>query len=238
LVEIELLVETGRTDDAHQALRDLHADQSYIAYYQANELTALGFPDEALAALNDNANLLPKRDGFALLLDALIAKGRFGIVYNEVQEVLHAPSSVPAVEILCTQFIRHPDPGLLAALFEKLQREPLPPAADTYQATVALFFAAGANTDWPHVQVARNWLRQLGLPTSSDLDLAEAFFRGQSDQQRLGGILPLFQPPPFEISSATTNGSLSSPVMIQPLALDVTYALYEHYSGKPRAPTR
>jgi hypothetical protein len=100
-----------------------------------------------------------------------------------------------------------------------------------YQALVALFCAAGVNGDWPDLQIARNGLRQIGLPSFNDLDQAEAFFRGQSDQQRIGNILPMFQPPAYP----TTKDSLSSPAMLQPLDLDVTYALFEHYSDKPVA---
>jgi hypothetical protein len=126
---------------------------------------------------------------------------------------------------------------LFAELFEKLRHEPLPQTTATYQATVALFCAAGVNADWPDLKTARNELRRIGLPSFNDLDQAEAFFRGQSGQQRLGNILPLFQPPPFEIAYTTMNSNLSSPVMLQPLALDVTYALFEHYRDKPVAAT-
>jgi hypothetical protein len=232
LVEIELLVETGRTNEAHEALRALHVDRSYIAYYQASELTALGFPDEALAAVNNNAGFLPSQDVSALRLDAFGAKGWMSLVRNEVELVLGAPSSTTLVELLCAHFIRHPDPKLFAELFEKLRREPLPQTTATYEATVALFCAAGVNGDWPNLLIARNALRQLGLSSFSYLDQAEAFFRGQSGQQRIGNILPMFQPPPFEIAYATANDRLSSPVMLQPLALDVTYALFEHYRDK------
>jgi hypothetical protein len=235
LVEIELLIETGHPNEAHQALRDLRVDGGYLAYYQASELTALGFPDEALAAINYTAGLLPQQDASALRLDAFATKGWRSLVENEVELVLSAPTSTPSVELLCAHFIRHPDPELLAALFEKLQREPLPQTTDTYQAIVALFCAAGVNADWPDLQVARNQLRQIGLPSFSELDQAEAFFRGSSDQQRIGRILPMFQPPPFEVAYATTQARLSSPVMLQPLALDVTYALFEHYRDNPVA---
>jgi tetratricopeptide (TPR) repeat protein len=235
LVEIELLIETGRTNEAHEALRALHVDRSYIAYYQASELTALGFPDEALAAINNNAGFLPSQDVSALRLDAFGAEGWMSLVRNEVELVLSAPSSTASVELLCAHFIRHPDPKSFAELFEKLRREPLPQTTATYEATVALFCAAGVNGDGPNLLIARNALRQLGLPSFNDLDQAEAFFRGQSDQQRLGNILPMFQPPPFEIAYATAKDSLSSPVMLQPLALDVTYALFEHYRDKPVA---
>jgi hypothetical protein len=213
LVEIELLVDTGRTNDAHQALHDLHADKSYNAYYQVSELTALGFPDDALAALNHNTNLLSQRDSFALFLDALTVKGRFGVVYDEVQQVLRAPTSAPAVEVLCTQFIRHPDPGLLAELFAKLRREPLPKNTESFQATAALFCAAGVNADWPDLQAARNVLKQLSGSNFGALDLLESFFHGQSAQS-LESVLPILQPMP----------------------LDATYALFEHYSGKKITP--
>jgi hypothetical protein len=235
LVEIELLIETGRTTEAHEALRNLRVDRSYLAYYQASELTALGFPDDALTAINYTATFLPRQDISALRLDAFAAKGWTSLVRNEVELVLSAPTSTASVELLCAHFIRHPDPELFAELLEKLRREPLPQTAATYEATAALFCAAGVNGDWPDLLIARNALSQIGLPSPGDLDQAEAFFRGQGEPQRIGSILPLFQPPPFEIAYATANDSRSSPAMLQPLALDVTYALFEHYRDKPVA---
>ena len=237
LVEIELLIETGRTKEAHTALHDLRVDMSYAAYYQASELTALGLPDEALAAINNHASILPGQDVSALRLDSFSAKGWSSLVHNEVELVLSAPINPASVELLCAYFIRHPNPELFAELFEKLRHEPLPQTTATYQATIALFCAAGVNGDWPNLLVARNALRQIGLPSFGDLDQAEAFFRGSSNQQRIGNILPLFQPPPFEIAHATANDRPSPPVMLEPLALDVTYALFEHYPDKPVAAT-
>ncbi|HXA15095.1 MAG TPA: hypothetical protein VNW23_08210, partial [Opitutaceae bacterium] len=151
-----------------------------------------------------------------LRLDIFAEKGWLSLVRNEVELVLSAPATTSSVELLCTQLVRHPDPELLDALFDQLQRKPLPPTADTYQATLALFCAAGVNADWPALQAARNMLRQLSGSTFATLDLTEAFFRGQSAQRRLGSILPL----------------------LQPLSLDVTYALFDHYSGNQIAPAR
>jgi hypothetical protein len=210
LVEIELLVETGRAIDAHQALRDLHGDMPYLAYYQVSELTALGFPDEALVALDRNAPSLPKHDGSALRLEAFAAKGWLSLVHNEAELVLSAPTNAPSVELICAHCIRHPDPELLAALFGKLSREPLPSTIRSFQATAALFCAAGTNADWPHLVTARIMLKQLSRSNFTALDSLESFFRGQSGHQ-LGSVLPILQPMP----------------------LDVTYALFEHYGGTP-----
>jgi hypothetical protein len=236
LVEIELLAETGRANDAHEALLSLRADSPYAAYYQVSELTALGFPDEALAAIDGNAGLLPPRDGFALRLDAFATHGWSSLGRNQVELVLSAPASTSSVELLCAYFIRHPDAKLLATLFDQLGREPLPSTPGHYPAILALFCAAGVDADWDDLRTAHNLLRQLGTPSRNILDVAEAFFRGQSAQQRLGSILPLFQPPPFEVSDPATNGKPASPAMLQPLSLDVTYALFEHYRGNQTTP--
>jgi hypothetical protein len=215
LVEIELLAETGRIDDAHQALRALRANMPYGAYYQVSELTALGFPDEALhaLALNNNAGFLTGHDAAALRLEAYAAKGLPSLRRNEVEIVLGARTSASPVDLLCAHLIRHPDPELVAALFEKVRREPLPPAIESFQTTAALFCTAGVNADWPDMRAAYKLLKQLSGSNFTALDLLESFFRGQTEQQ-LGNVLPI----------------------LQPLPLDVTYALFEHYSGKPAAP--
>ncbi len=87
LTEIELLIETGLTSDAHDALLRLSVDTPYAAYYQIGELTALGFPDDAMVALKRrNAALRPRSDSFPLLSDALVENGRFSIVHDEVEK--------------------------------------------------------------------------------------------------------------------------------------------------------
>ncbi len=209
LVEIELLAETGRTSDAHAALRHLPVDTLQAAYYQIDELTVLGFPDDALLALEHNSAAISERDRVALRLDAFATKGWPSLVRNEVELILTTPVTPSSIELLCTHFIRHPDAELLAALFDKLQRTPLPPNTETYQATLALFCAAGVNADWVDLRTARNTLRQLSGASFTTLDVAEAFFRGKSAERRLGSVLPV----------------------LQPLALDVTYSLFDHYGG-------
>lgn len=213
LVQIELWAETGRTRDAHNALLSLTPDTAYGFYYQISELTALGFPDDALLALDRAAAVLPQRERIALRMDTFAAKGWQSLVHNEVELVLTGSPTPAAVELLCTQLIRHPDAESLAALFRRLQQNPLPPSADAYQATLALFCAAGVNADWQDLQTARNMLRQMSGASFATLDVAEAYFRGRSAERRLGSVLP----------------------MLQPLELDVTYALFEHYGGNRAA---
>ncbi len=234
LVEIELMAQTGHLNQAHEALKNLKIDTFYAAYYQINELISLGFPDEALLALNRASSILNESDSKHLILlrmDAFAVKGWISLVHNEAHLVLTVPTNSSMVELLCTHLIRHPDKELLTALFEKLQQEPLPLNADTYQATLALFFTAGANADWQNLHIARNMLGQLGISSRDTLNLAESFFHGQSAQKHLGSILPIFQPLPFKIAYTATNNKSTSPVVLQPLALAVTYALFEHYGG-------
>jgi len=209
LGQIELWAETGRTGEAHDALSRLPLDTAYAVYYQATELTALGFPDEALLALDRAAALLPGPEYLALRLDAYAAKGWRSLVQNEIEFALSPPVRASLIESLCAHLIRHPDAELVADLFARLQQNPLPPSAASYQATLALFCAAGANADWPDFRAARNMLRQLSGAPFKALDTVESFFRDTSANRRIGNVLPL----------------------LQPLDLDVTYALFEHYGS-------
>jgi hypothetical protein len=215
LAEIELLADTGHVNDAHRSLQNLHIDGPYVAFYQVGELIALGFPDEALAALNRQAGLLPIPEDTSFRLSAFAAKGWPNLVRNEVELVLNAPVGAASVDSLCAHFIRHPDPDLLAAIFNKLRQEPLPNSDEAYDATCALFCAAGVNADWKDLLAARRLLQRLSGSPYNSLDRAEAFFRSHSPGQRLGGILPIFPH----------------------LSLDVSYAMFEHYAdGRPAAP--
>ncbi|HTQ31085.1 MAG TPA: hypothetical protein VMI53_07735 [Opitutaceae bacterium] len=209
LAEIEWWIQTGRSSDAHAALLSLAPDTAYGFYYQISELTALGFSDDALLALDRAGAALPQRERIALRMDAFAANGWQSLVHNEVELVLTAAPTAPAVELLCAQFIRHPDAASLADLFEKIEQHPLPPSSDAYQAALALFCAAGVNADWSDLRTARSMIRQMSGAHFATLDVAEAYFRGQSAERRLGSVLP----------------------MLQPLELDVTYALFEHYGG-------
>jgi hypothetical protein len=212
LVQIELLIETGRAKEARAALRDLAVDTTYAAYFQVSGLTALGFPNDALAALDRDARLLPTHYRTALRLDAFAAAGWSSLVRNEVKISLNAPLNAPEVELLCAHFIRYPDPDLLADLFNKLQPEPLPPATETFKAILGLFCAAGVEADWPHLSAARRMFRQVSGSNFTKLDLLESFFRGRSTQ-RLENVLPI----------------------LQPMSIDVTYALFEHFYGNPHS---
>jgi len=237
LAEIELLIETGHTSEAHSALLALAPASPYGSYYQVSGLTTLGFPDEALLALNRAAAGLPQPDYLALRLDAYAAKGWRSLVESETDFLLSVPSPA-AINLLCAHFIRYPDAELLAAVFRKFQQQPLAPSAESYEAVTALFCSAGVNASWSNLHLARGMFEQIGLPSRNTLDIAEAFFHGRSAERRLGSILPLFQPPPYPISLPAKKAA-APPVVIEPMALDVTYALFEHYGGNrisPRAP--
>ncbi|MDE3083780.1 MAG: hypothetical protein KGJ37_00995 [Verrucomicrobiota bacterium] len=215
LIEIEILIEEGRTADAHAALLRLNVDTPYAAYYQVNELARLGFPSEAISELNAKPGFFGAFDQAALRLDAFATQGWSSLVHNEAENLLLAPANASVFELLAAQLIRHPDAELLAESFDKLEREPPANRDDAYRAALALFFAAGANKDWDHLRAARGLLRKNNNGSIAILDVTEAFFRGKSAHQHIESLLP----------------------MLQPLSPEVMYALFEHYGkNQPAGP--
>ena len=186
----------------------VNAGDGLSFFHVCRELIARGFPQEALEAMERRDGLLGPRDVVPLRLDALAALGWSSTLQNEVKNLLFAPPSPAMVDLLCAHLIRHPDAAVRALVFERIEQAPL--SADTagYGAYLSLFCAAAAGTDKERM----NWTAQKIYALLGNgfrgLDAIGASLIDGERGRRLENYLP----------------------GLQPLSLEVTYALFDHYS--------
>lgn len=179
------------------------------AFYQVcRELIARGFPQEALEWMERRDGLLGPRDLVPLRLDALSALGWTGTLQNEVKNLLFAPPSPLVVDLLSAHLIRHPDATVRSLLFDRVEQSPLPADTAGYGAHLALFCAAGAGRDIERMNWSARRINTLLGNGFRGLDAIGASLIDGERGRRLENYLP----------------------GLQPLSLEVTYALFDHYA--------
>jgi len=179
----------------------------FLVYYFTDRQLRAGLPDAALLTLKTYGNVMAPRDRIELVLATYAAEGWESIARSQVEQLLNADTNPPAVELVCAQLIRNPDPAMLDALFAAVYRRPLPKNGDLLGAYTSLFCAAGAEGDWLRLQAAAAELKSLTRTQFTSLDVAEAYFRAGRQ-----GSVPL----------ARCLRSLPG------LPIDVTYAMYDY----------
>jgi hypothetical protein len=214
--ELELQTETGGAS-ARAALLETRTGAGtlpFLNYYRPQRLIEIGFPRDALELLKKQSNALPPRDIFSLQVEADAALGWTTIRRNEFNaqfgEIDHAAVS----DLLAAQLIRHPDPELFRDSFAAFQRRPVLPADLAYRTWAGWLCAAGANGDFESLRIAGAAMKKISSSEFRALPMLEGFFRGESASARIESYLPA----------------------VQPLPLDVTYALLERYY-RPRRPS-
>lgn len=211
-----LLVEADlRAGHLESALRELKQPwtkaPAYGLFYQIAELTAHGQALLAVDLLGSYQTRLDDTARATLLLDAYAALGARHNREQLFDSLLAPPLNAPTVNILAANLIRHPDSDLLQRLFLKFTREKPSVGDTTLETYLALFCAAGANSDWNKLHLVASALHRDGPAGNvSTLGLAETFFRGQTAQTRIAGLLAAL-----------------------PTSLEVHYALLERYPGPP-----
>ena len=149
-----------------------------FVYYWIDRQLHAGLADAALQELNLHAGLLDGPDRVRLYLDAYALEGWGAILHDQVDQLLAAGVSAALIQLLCTHLIRHPDPVVLAKLFDAVYRRPPAAVAGNLGIYTSLFCAAGAGGDWVRLQAAAAELRALAESRFTSLNTAEAFFRG------------------------------------------------------------
>lgn len=190
---------------------------AYLAFYRPKRLIELGFPQDALALLGRN-NPLPNRDQLLLRFEAQTALGWKSLIRSDVESLLAGQLNSTTAELLTSYLIRHPDPELFAVVFDAFK--PLPSANEArdegaYRMWAGWMCAAGANGDFERFHQASTRMKAISGAESRALKQVEAFFRGSNVPVRIETYLPAMQPVPLE----------------------VTYALLERYY-RPRVPAK
>lgn len=214
LLQLELLVLTAPRDEAVAALVRPPNDPAtpYSIYYRINRLLQLGAGSEALGVFERSGPRLGERERIATQLDLFAVLGWGPLRRTAIETLLMRPLNLPVVEILAAHLIRHPEPELAGLLFARQATGPLEPVAANYSGYTALFCLAGAYGDQARLQEMGLAIKQISGTAFISLAGAEAFFQQPEQSRRIEAILPV----------------------LQPLPLDVTYALLERFGRPPR----
>lgn len=204
------LTEGASPADARARLVSAAANAgSPAAFYQVcRELIVRGFAREALEWTERRGAMLSTRDLVPLRLDALASLGWDSIRRNEIDALLVPDPSPVVIELLSAHLIRYPDAALLGSLSERLGQSALPRNDAGFSAGLALFCAAGAGRDETRMDwVAARIEILLGVKFRG-LEAVKGSLLDAGQKQKLENYLPI----------------------LQPLSLEVTYALFDHYA--------
>lgn len=175
------------------------------------QLTTRGFAHDTLQYIDSRPGLLGARDLIPLRLDALAQLGWTTALRREVESLLTGPSEPVLMEILSAHLIRHPDAAVRGLVFARLERNPLPVTGTSYPAYLSLFCAAGAGRDVPRLHWAATRIKEILRDDFRSLDRIGEALTDTRPNRRIENHLPT----------------------LQPLPLDVSYALFEHYAPTP-----
>lgn len=191
--------------------RGAQSRSSALAQFHCIDLlTRWGFPTEALALLA-HESALDERTQAALRLDALAAGGHQEERRKQVQQLLTPRPQLSTIELVTAHLMRYPSAPLIADVFKQLETSPLPERPENYSGFLALFCVAASSGDIERCRQFKDILRRLSGAPLSALESVEGFFRGETEDRRLGTYLP----------------------RIQPLALEVLWALHEQFPTPP-----
>lgn len=182
------------------------------SFYQVcRQLIARGCAQDALGWLERRPGLLGPRDLLPLRLDALAAAGWHTTLRSEVEGLLIPEPEAILMELFGAHLIRHPDADVRNAVFARLERDPLPDTPANYPAYLSLFCAAGVARDTPRMHWTAAHIKAILHDDFRSLDVIGEALLDNNRRHRVENVLPA----------------------LQPLPLEVSYALLEHYAPAP-----
>ena len=215
LLEVELLILSGRAAEAHPVLvRSIWRRlPPYAVYYQVEELIQYGDVPAALDQLERNGTALDGEARVALLLAAYARQGDRASLQLLVDRLLAQKLSLPVLKVLSAQLIRYPDRALLDQVYAHFRTDKVALTTESAGTIFALLCAAGVNGDWKTFGEIRGLITDQVASSEIFLASVEAFFRGRSATTRVTSLLPAL-----------------------PLPLELNYALISRYPGLPPQP--
>lgn len=212
LLETELFLRAGENQQALRRLRESWAGiPPYGFFYQVHESIVLGDGIAASDRLQASPDRIDDTARATLLLQAYATLDANQLLESLAATLLGSPLSLARANLLAAHLIRHPNPALLDRLFSAFTQSRIPLTDETLETYLALYCTAGATGDWDKMHAIATILRPPGRGNTLTLGAVEAFFRGQTPQTRIAGLLSAL-----------------------PMPLEAHYALLERYPG-PRA---
>ncbi|QYM78760.1 hypothetical protein K0B96_15870 [Horticoccus luteus] len=191
---------------------------AYANFHRIDRLIELGAPTEALTLLEELRNTMKGRDVLRLVLAAHAVGHNRAALEREAQQLV-APergAGATGVTVLALHLIAYPDPDLLTLCITAWRRLPRAPAEGRDDATEALYFAAilaGAKEDLPELRAA---LVDAKRSNPMSLNRVEELLRQRAVDWPVQAMLPL----------------------VQPMSLELNYALLEKYYALQQASER
>lgn len=170
--------------------------------------------DLVLPLLTSPGTTLGDRENARLRLDTLAILGRETERAALVRQLLSRPTHPAICELLSAHLIVHPNLALMTDYSAKLAREPLPAGDAVYPQLLAFFAACGVHRDPDLLRDAAQRVQTAAGRDFRTLTSIETAFLQPRGNLRPGSFLPV----------------------LQPLPLEVTYALYAHYTPPPPFP--
>lgn len=202
LLETELLLRSGRLADARAKLaHDWATVPPYGVYYRISELIAVGEGIQAVDMVETYRGRLDEAARVSLLLQAYSALGATQARQRLVTSLLNGPANAIAVNLIAADLIRHPDRALFAQTCDAFTKAFPRLENTTFETYLALYCAAGVVADWDRLHALARTLQTNATGNSLTLGLAESFFRHQTMQTRIAGLLNAL-PAPLEIHYA------------------------------------
>jgi hypothetical protein len=217
ILDFELRIAAGEPPGS--ALADLvrpraATEPEFVTHHQIRRLITLGFPQAALDLITLEVRRLTDYDRIALELEALATLNQRPLRMVAFDNLIGHSHRLPALELLASHLIRHPDAGLYERWRRQLDLDRIAPE-ERHRATLTLFCVAGALRDEAQLAALAEDIRTRSGSTYAALADATAFFRAPA-AGRLPHLLPL----------------------LQPLSLEVNYAMLDRFDPAPDRGTR
>jgi len=191
---------------------EAEARTSLSFFHVYRELIARGYPQDALQSLESRPGLLGVRDQVSLRMDALAALGWTTTLQREVENLLTEKPGAVLLELVSAHLIRYPDARLRGMVFERLERDSSPVNQENYAAYLSLFSAAAAGRDKPRLHWVTARIKTMLKGDFRSIDAVGEALLTPKPRPRIENYLPV----------------------LQPLPLEVSYALFDHYSPVAR----
>lgn len=175
---------------------------SYLEYYRPKRLIELGFAEDALTLLNPAVTSLPARDQIVLRLEAFHALGQQERVRETIESLIRDQLNSTSAELIAAYLIRHADPALFAKAFDAYKQLPIRKDEAAYRTWSGWMCAAGANRDFERFHEATAAMKTISGAEYRTLAQVEKFFRDDSPNLRIENYLPAMQPMPLEVTYA------------------------------------
>lgn len=210
-VRLKCQGESAPTQVARLELTLEKASTSFERFELLETLIDLGQATAVLSFVQEDSGRLASRERVCVLLDAAAAGHWEDLRQKEFQSVLGEPTSETLVNLLVGHLIRYPDPGLIDALFQRLDLDSFPATASHYGASNALLCLAGVEHSEARLDTMIQKLRAASGTRSASLTYVKEYFLTRSSTVPVAQYLPA----------------------VQPLSLEVSYALLRRFPGNP-----